>query len=95
MSVQLKFYYDLMSQPARALYMFLKLNQIPHEPCYVNIGKGECLIKKLQEGVLYGQSQSQSSRVKLYQTIRKCFVPGDVTGFTNQNFFGFLNCLHI
>ncbi|XP_037041924.1 glutathione S-transferase theta-1-like [Bradysia coprophila] len=41
MSKQLKFYYDLMSQPARALYMFLKLNQIPHEPCYVSIGKGE------------------------------------------------------
>lgn len=43
MSKPLKFYYDLMSQPARALYMFLKLNQIPHEQCIVSIGKGECI----------------------------------------------------
>lgn len=50
MSKQLKFYYDLMSQPARALYMFLKLNQIPHEPCVVSIGKGEWQITKLQDG---------------------------------------------
>lgn len=29
-----------MSQPARALYMFLKLNQIPHEACRIDIAKG-------------------------------------------------------
>ncbi len=43
MSKPLKLYYDLMSQPARALYMFLKLNKIPHELCPVSIGKGETI----------------------------------------------------
>lgn len=40
MSKPLKFYYDLMSQPARALYMFLKLNQIPYEGVRIDIAKG-------------------------------------------------------
>lgn len=40
MSKPLKFYYDLMSQPARALYMFLNLNGIPHEPCRIDIAEG-------------------------------------------------------
>ncbi|KAJ6635723.1 Glutathione S-transferase theta-1, partial [Pseudolycoriella hygida] len=43
MSNPLKFYYDLMSQPARALYMFLNLNQIPYQGCKIDIAKGEHL----------------------------------------------------
>ncbi|KAK7443722.1 hypothetical protein BaRGS_00040446 [Batillaria attramentaria] len=38
---QLKYYYDLMSQPSRALYMFLKLNKIPFEEKPVALRKGE------------------------------------------------------
>merc|ERR1711971_62441 len=37
----LKYYYDLMSQPCRALYIFLKLNKIPYEPKEVALRKGE------------------------------------------------------
>ncbi|KAJ6644406.1 Glutathione S-transferase theta-1 [Pseudolycoriella hygida] len=51
MSKPLKFYYDLMSQPARALYMFLKLNQIPHEQCVVNIGRGEHLTDEYEKNI--------------------------------------------
>ncbi|XP_037030138.1 glutathione S-transferase theta-1-like [Bradysia coprophila] len=43
MSKSLNFYYDLMSQPARALYMFLKLNQIPYEGVRIDIAKGQHL----------------------------------------------------
>lgn len=37
----LKFYYDLMSQPSRAVYLFLKVNKIPFEPKPVAIRKGK------------------------------------------------------
>ncbi|ELT90456.1 hypothetical protein CAPTEDRAFT_173236 [Capitella teleta] len=37
----LKLYYDLMSQPARAVFMFLKSNNIPFEPKPVALRKGE------------------------------------------------------
>lgn len=40
MSEPIKFYYDLMSQPARALHMFLKLTKIPFESCLIAIQKG-------------------------------------------------------
>ncbi|GAB6023660.1 Glutathione S-transferase theta-1 [Chamberlinius hualienensis] len=36
----LKCYYDLMSQPSRALYIFLKINKIPFESCPVALRKG-------------------------------------------------------
>jgi len=36
----LKFYFDLMSQPARVIYMFLKVNQIPFQECPIAIRKG-------------------------------------------------------
>lgn len=41
MAQPLKFYYDFMSQPARALYMFLKLNNIPFEKCPISIKDGK------------------------------------------------------
>jgi hypothetical protein len=37
----LKFYFDLLSQPVRATYIFLKMNNIPFTPKLVNIGKGK------------------------------------------------------
>nr|AVT42200.1 glutathione S-transferase t1 [Lissorhoptrus oryzophilus] len=37
---QLKYYYDFMSQPSRALYIFLKLTNIPFEVCPVALRKG-------------------------------------------------------
>ena len=38
----LKFYYDLMSQPSRALFIFLKVNDIPFDdkPVALRNGKG-------------------------------------------------------
>lgn len=41
MSKPIKFYNDLMSQPARALYIFLKLTKIPYENCPIAIRKGK------------------------------------------------------
>ncbi|XP_058831676.1 glutathione S-transferase theta-1-like [Topomyia yanbarensis] len=43
MSKVLRYYYDLMSQPSRALYIFLENTKIPYERCLVNLGKGEHL----------------------------------------------------
>ncbi|CAL4082355.1 unnamed protein product [Meganyctiphanes norvegica] len=37
----MKYYYDLMSQPSRACYIFLKKNKIPFTPCPLRITKGE------------------------------------------------------
>jgi glutathione S-transferase len=37
----IKYYYDLLSQPSRALYIFLKLAKIPHELCPVDLRNGE------------------------------------------------------
>jgi len=51
MSKSLKFYFDLMSQPARALYMFLKLNQIPHKPCRIRIERGEHLTDEYEQNI--------------------------------------------
>ncbi|CAH1104391.1 unnamed protein product [Psylliodes chrysocephalus] len=45
----LKLYFDLFSQPARSLYIFLKLAKIPFEECRVNLGKGEHLTKEFAE----------------------------------------------
>jgi len=37
----LKYYFDLMSQPCRAVYMLLHLNKVPFEPVSIAIRKGE------------------------------------------------------
>lgn len=37
----LKFYYDLMSQPCRAIYILLKASNIPFEGCRVDLAAGE------------------------------------------------------
>jgi len=48
----MKFYYDLMSQPSRALYIFFKLNkQIPVTYVPVNLGKGEHLTEEFKNNI--------------------------------------------
>lgn len=37
----LKLYYDLLSQPSRALYIFVNKCKIPHQLCPVEIVEGE------------------------------------------------------
>lgn len=41
MSAPIKFYYDLLSQPARALYIFIKLNKIPVDEFPIALRKGK------------------------------------------------------
>lgn len=41
---KLKLYYDLMSQPSRAVYMFVKLNKIPFEDKAVALRTGNKLL---------------------------------------------------
>ena len=41
MSAPVKFYYDLMSQPSRALYIFMKLAKIPFEENPIALRKGK------------------------------------------------------
>lgn len=41
----LKYYFDLMSQPCRALWLFLKANNIPFEECPVALRKGNAHAK--------------------------------------------------
>ncbi|XP_062539529.1 glutathione S-transferase theta-1-like [Armigeres subalbatus] len=40
---KLRYFYDLLSQPSRVLYIFLENTKIPYERCLVNLGKGEHL----------------------------------------------------
>ncbi|XP_036333639.1 glutathione S-transferase theta-1 [Rhagoletis pomonella] len=44
-----KFYYDLMSQPSRALWIALRLGKIPHEDCPVALRKSEHLKPEYKE----------------------------------------------
>lgn len=46
MSRQIKFYFDLMSQPSRALYICLELCKIPHTKVPVALRKGEHLTEE-------------------------------------------------
>ncbi|XP_058066715.1 glutathione S-transferase theta-1-like [Anopheles bellator] len=49
MAKALKLYYDLMSQPSRALWILLEKTKIPYEKCLVNLGKGEHLTEQFKE----------------------------------------------
>lgn len=40
MSAPFRFYYDLMSQPSRALYLFLRMNKIPFDGHAISLRKG-------------------------------------------------------
>lgn len=39
----LKLYFDLISQPARAIYMFLKVANIEFQPCPVKLRRGNII----------------------------------------------------
>lgn len=41
---KLKLYYDLMSQPSRAVYIFLKVNNIPFEAIQIAIRNGRYIL---------------------------------------------------
>ena len=43
-TTMLKLYVDLMSQPSRALYIFLKKTKIPFETNLVNLAKGTLML---------------------------------------------------
>jgi glutathione S-transferase len=45
----MKFYFDLMSQPSRALYIFFKLNKIPVEYVPVALRKSEHMNDEFKE----------------------------------------------
>lgn len=51
MSKQLKFYYDLMSQPSRALYICLELAKIPHDKVPVALRSGEHLTEDYKTNI--------------------------------------------
>lgn len=45
----LKFYFDLLSQPSRAIHIFLKICNIPFESKLINLGKMEHLTTDYQQ----------------------------------------------
>lgn len=47
--MSLKLYYDLLSQPSRALYIFLKVCNIPFDGKLINLGKGEHLTSEYEK----------------------------------------------
>lgn len=47
----MKFYYDLMSQPSRALYIFFKLNKVPVTFVSVGLRKGEHLTDEYKNNI--------------------------------------------
>ncbi|CAK9795865.1 Glutathione S-transferase theta-1 [Anthophora quadrimaculata] len=47
--MSLKLYYDLLSQPSRALYIFLKVCNIPFEKKLINLREGEHLTTEYQK----------------------------------------------
>ena len=48
MSGGLKFFYDALSQPSRAVLILLELGHIPYQPCLINIAKGKKLHAQVQ-----------------------------------------------
>lgn len=46
---ELKLYVDLLSQPARAVTIFCRVNKIEAEEIYVEVAKGNCRTKEFQE----------------------------------------------
>lgn len=45
----LKYYFDLLSQPSRALWIFLKITKVPTEFVKVDLGKAEHLNEAFRE----------------------------------------------
>lgn len=51
MAQPVKFYFDLISQPCRALFMFMEASKIPYEPIPVSLLKGEHLTEHYKNNV--------------------------------------------
>ncbi|KAF2901871.1 hypothetical protein ILUMI_04312 [Ignelater luminosus] len=49
--MSLKLYYDLLSQPSRALYIYLQVCKIPFEKCPVALRKGEHLSEEFKKDI--------------------------------------------
>ena len=47
--MSLKFYYDLLSQPCRALHIFMKKCNIPFEPILIDLKTGDQLLPSYQK----------------------------------------------
>ena len=47
----MKFFFDLLSQPSRALYIFLKMNKIPYQSVPVALRNGEHLTEDFKQNV--------------------------------------------
>ncbi|XP_045460007.1 glutathione S-transferase theta-1 [Harmonia axyridis] len=47
--MSLKLFYDLLSQPSRAMYILLKVSKVPFESCPVNLRGGEHLSEEFRE----------------------------------------------
>lgn len=45
----MKYYYDLLSQPSRAIYIILKLSKIPFEANEIALAKGEHLTEEYRK----------------------------------------------
>lgn len=45
----MKFYFDLLSQPSRSLFIFMKLNEIPFEPMVTKLSRGQHLSNAYKE----------------------------------------------
>lgn len=65
----LKVYYDLMSQPSRAVYMFLKLNKIPFEDKVLALRKGMPRTEAVLHDTLFDKSC-----IEIYSPVME-FVP--------------------
>ncbi|XP_004521710.1 glutathione S-transferase theta-1 isoform X2 [Ceratitis capitata] len=49
--MSLKYYYDLMSQPSRALHIILKMSNVQFEDCPVALRKGEHMTEEFKQNV--------------------------------------------
>ncbi|XP_049310972.1 glutathione S-transferase theta-1 isoform X1 [Bactrocera dorsalis] len=49
--MSLRFYYDLMSQPSRALYIIFKISNVQYQDCPVALRKGEHLTEEFKENI--------------------------------------------
>ncbi|XP_054087638.1 glutathione S-transferase theta-1 isoform X2 [Zeugodacus cucurbitae] len=49
--MSLQYYYDLLSQPSRALYIILKMSHVQYEDCPVALRKGEHLTEEFKQNI--------------------------------------------
>lgn len=80
----LKFYYDFLSQPARAVGLVLESAQIEHEKCYLNIVEGKSWLNYVPMSVAshHCQLQHNTGRMTMPKFVLvDRFHPLTTTGF--------------